>query len=111
MSEEVLNKTFVVEDDFERRGLSQAERANSKALGMRAMVASTVRRGERNPISSMAAVSSRPRRWRLGEIALVEETAERTWAAMERALAESTLRESEEKYLRFGSVAAARDRA
>lgn len=94
---EVLDKTFVVEDDFERRGLTPAERANSKALGMRAMVASTVRRGERNPISSMAAVSSRPRRWTDGEIALVEETAERTWAAMERALAESALRESEER--------------
>lgn len=95
---QVLEKTFVIEDDFERRGLTPEERANSKVLGMRAMIASTVRKGERNPICSMAAVSSRPRRWTPGEIALVEETAERTWAAMERALAESALRASEAKY-------------
>jgi PAS domain S-box-containing protein len=94
--EQVLDKTFVIEDDFERRGLSEAERSNSKALGMRAMVASTVRRGERNPLCSMAAVSSRPRRWTHTEIALVEEAAERTWGALERARAEAALRESEQ---------------
>ena len=96
--EQVLEKTFVIEDDFERRGLSDAERASSKALGMRAMVASTVRRGEKRPLCSMAAVSSRPRRWSPGEIALVEEAAERTWAAIERARGEAALRESEERF-------------
>lgn len=94
--EQVLDRTFVVEDDFERRGLTEAERAASKALGMRAMVASTMRRGEKRPLCSMAAVSSRPRRWTSAEIALVEEAAERTWAAVERARAEAVLRVSEE---------------
>ncbi|MGY3454033.1 PAS domain S-box protein [Bradyrhizobium sp. USDA 4353] len=102
--EQVLQKTFVVEDDFERRGLSEAERANSKALGMRAMVASTIRKGERNPLSSMAAVSSRPRRWTAGEIALVEEAAERTWAAMEHARADEELRESESRFQQFADA-------
>ncbi|WP_157063953.1 PAS domain S-box protein [Methylobacterium tarhaniae] len=96
--EQVLDKTFVIEDDFERRGLSEAERASSRALGMRAMVASTVRRGEKSPLCSMAAVSSRPRRWSPGEIALVEEAAERTWAAMERSRIEASLRRSEERF-------------
>ena len=59
--------------------------------------ASTVRRGERRPLSSLAAVSSRPRRWTPAEIALVEEAAERTWTAMERARSEAALREREER--------------
>lgn len=95
--EQVLDRTFVIEDDFERRGLSEAERVNSNALGMRAMVASTVRRGEKVLLSSMAAVSSRARRWSPAEIALVEEAAERTWSAIEWARAQVALRESEER--------------
>lgn len=41
---------------------------------------------------------SHPRKWTLAEITLVEETAERTWAAMQQAKAETSLRQSEEKY-------------
>jgi hypothetical protein len=55
----------------------------------------------------MAAVSSRPRRWRPCETAPVEETAECTWAAMERIPMESDLRESEAKYRSLYSNAAA----
>lgn len=105
--QQVLEKTFVMEDDFERRGLSEAERENSEALGMRAMLASTIRQGERNPLSSMVAVSSRPRRWTVGEIALVEEAAERTWSAMERARAEDELRESQARFQQFANASAA----
>ena len=39
-----------------------------------------------------------PRTWTATEIWLLEETAERTWAAVERAKAEEALRQSEEKY-------------
>jgi PAS domain S-box-containing protein len=93
--EVVREQTFVVEDDFERQGLSDEERRNSAALAMRAMVASTARKGKGTPLWSMAAVSSQPRRWTPDEIALVEEAAERTWAAVERARAETALRDSE----------------
>lgn len=86
--------TLVIEDDWERQGLSEAEKRNSHNLGMRAMVAATLRR-ENHPLWSMVAISSRPRRWMLAEIALVEEVAERTWVAIERARAEAALRESE----------------
>lgn len=105
--EQVLDRTFVLEDDFERRGLSQAERSNSKALGMRAMLASTVRRGEKNPLSSMVAVSSRPRRWSPAEIELVEDVAERTWSAIEYVRAQTSLRESEERFQQFARASAA----
>ncbi len=93
--EQVRDRTFVFDDDFERPGLSEAERANSKTLGMRAMLASTARKGEHAPLYSLVAVSSRPRRWTPGEIVLIEEAAERVWTAIERARAEATLRESE----------------
>ncbi|WP_247654227.1 MULTISPECIES: PAS domain-containing protein [Microvirga] len=89
------DRTFVIEDDFERQGLSDAEKHNSRSLGMRAMVAPTLRKGESHPLWSMVAISAQPRRWTRGEITLVEEVAERTWAAMERACAEEALRESE----------------
>lgn len=95
--EQVQHHTYVIEDDVERRGLTAEERANSKALGMRAMLASTIRQGEGTPLCSMMAVSATPRRWSPGEIALVEDAAERTWQAMERAKAEATLRENEER--------------
>ena len=42
--------------------------------------------------------ADRPRAWTPGEVRLVEEVAERTWAAVERARAERALRDSEAKY-------------
>ncbi|NJL66594.1 MAG: GAF domain-containing protein [Microcoleus sp. SM1_3_4] len=96
--EATFEGTLAIEDDWERQGLSEAEKRNSRNLGMRAMVAATLRKGENKPLWSMVAISSRPRRWTSAEIALVEEVAERTWAAVESAKAEQRLRESEAKY-------------
>ncbi|PQA59716.1 PAS domain S-box protein [Siphonobacter curvatus] len=93
----IFDETFVIEDDYERQGLSEAEKRNSKKLGMRAMVASTLRKGENKPLWSMVAISSHPRRWTPREIKLVEAVAERTWAAVGRAKLEETLRQSEQR--------------
>ena len=49
-------------------------------------------------VALLAAQQSTPRQWTETEVKLVEETAERTWAAVERAYAEAALRESEAKY-------------
>jgi PAS domain S-box-containing protein len=47
-------------------------------------------------LAAMLAVhQAAPRRWTADEVALIEETAERTWAAVERARAEASLRQSE----------------
>jgi PAS domain S-box-containing protein len=94
----IFDQTLVIEDELERQGLSEAERQNSGRLGMRAMVGATLRKGEGRPHWSLVAISSRPRSWTRGDIALVEEVAERTWAAVERARAEAALRESEARY-------------
>ncbi|WP_439555801.1 PAS domain S-box protein [Dyadobacter sp.] len=95
--ETTFEKTVVIEDDWERQGLSEEEKRNSRQLGMRAMIGATLRK-ENKPLWSMVAISSRPRKWTKNEIALLEEVAERTWAAIERAKAEEALRKSEEKY-------------
>lgn len=94
----VSGETLVIEDELERQGLSKDEIKNSGKLGMRAMIAATVRRGSEKPLWSMAAVSSQARRWKNHEVRLVEEAAERTWAALERAEAEESLRIAEERY-------------
>jgi PAS domain S-box-containing protein len=92
----VREQTFVLNDDLAPQGWSEAELANSRALGMRAVVATAARKGAGHSLSSLVAVSARPRRWTPGEVTLVEEVAERTWAAMTRAREEALRRQAEE---------------
>jgi PAS domain S-box-containing protein len=49
-------------------------------------------------VALLAVQQSTPRQWTETEVKLVEETAERTWATVERARAEAALRSSEAKY-------------
>ena len=53
----------------------------------------------RKLLAVIALHSKTPRAWSSEDIALVEEIAEQTWAAAERAQAEASLREAEERYL------------
>ena len=48
-------------------------------------------------VASLYVNFSRPHRWTTDELALIEDVAARTWAAVERARAEAALRESEER--------------
>ena len=50
------------------------------------------------PVGVLSLVQSKPRNWTNAEVQLTIETAERIWAAVERAKAEEALRKSEEKY-------------
>ena len=94
----VFDRTLVIGDVAETEGFSDTDRRNLGALGMRALVAATLRQGENRPLWAIVAISARPRRWTRGEVALIEEVTERTWAAVERARAEAVLRKSEAKY-------------
>ena len=68
-----------------------------KALRIRAYIAAPL--VKENRIAAYLGVNQMNlREWTPQEVKLVEETAERTWAAVERARAEAALRESEEKY-------------
>ncbi|PRY16398.1 PAS domain S-box-containing protein [Pontibacter ummariensis] len=55
-------------------------------------------------VADLSVHQTKPRHWLDHEIALLLETAERTWAAVERARAEEALRESEERLQKVLSV-------
>jgi PAS domain S-box-containing protein len=72
------------------------EQAHYDAIQMRASIAAPlVKAGRLKAI--LAVHQSEPRHWTSGEVALVHEVAERTWAAVERATAETALRASEHR--------------
>lgn len=77
--------------------LGDSSRAAFKAAGIRAAVSVPLVKSER----LMAALEVRQptaREWTSQELAILEETAERTWAAVERARIEKALRESESRF-------------
>ena len=96
--------TLVSEDMIQDPALTDTDRKNVAAMGFGALIAAPVRRGSGNPIWSIIAVMARSRRWSAAEVALVEETAERTWSAIERARAEAALRDSEERFRTFAEA-------
>jgi PAS domain S-box-containing protein len=55
---------------------------------------------ENRVVGALCVTQMRPRKWRPEEFELVKETAERTWAAVERARAEAALRKSEQRMQR-----------
>jgi hypothetical protein len=75
--------------------LSEADQTTYAAVGVRAFVGVPLVK-EGRFVALFGLHSATPRAWTSDEVALVEETAERTWAAVERARAEKALRESEE---------------
>ena len=89
------DQTLVIDNVAKMEGLSDDDRANLDGLGLRSLVAVTLRKGDKNPLWAIVAVSTRHRVWTQGEVSLVEEVAERTWAAVERVRAEVALREGE----------------
>jgi PAS domain S-box-containing protein len=99
-------RSVAVADAERNARMSEAERVAFAAGMVRAAVAVPLNKGGR-----LAAVFFLhfpvPHEWPADEVALVEETAERTWAAVERARAEAALRESELERVREQS---ARDR-
>jgi len=92
------DRTLVIDDLAHTEDLSDADRQNLGALGLRALVAATLRRGGDGPQWAIVALSADVRHWTPGEVALLEEATERTWAAMEHARAEEALRLAEERY-------------
>lgn len=98
-------RTWVVEDAADGT-IAAAERDYCLAHGVAAWVdVPLVKGGELQ--AALFLVQDAPRRWNATEIALAEETAERTWAAVERARTEAALRASEERFARFANASAA----
>ena len=81
-------------------GISDAEREVFSLAHIGAYIAAPlIKSGEW--VATLAVHSIMPRKWKPNEIDLVKETAERTWAAMERARAEDALRKSEQQLKQF----------
>ncbi|MFC5849676.1 GAF domain-containing protein [Deinococcus petrolearius] len=93
-----LDRTLVIDDVAGAAGLSDLDRQNMSGLGMGALVAATLRRGEGRPLWCIVTVSAGARHWTPGEVALLEEATERTWVAMERARTEAARRASEARF-------------
>lgn len=77
-----------VEDAADDARFSESEKRLLDSLQLRALLVAPLRRGQSRVIWALAAGMAAPRQWDDGERVLLEEAAERTWMATERARAE-----------------------
>ncbi|MEA3066276.1 MAG: hypothetical protein QOJ27_2737 [Sphingomonadales bacterium] len=84
--------------DIRQLPLGPADRTAAwEAAGVRALITvPLVREGELKAL--LYVHEPQPRSWKRSDAAIVRDVAERSWAAVERALAEQSLRESEDHY-------------
>ena len=87
-------RTLVVADVANDDRFTERERTVRLAGGVQAYVATPLIK-EGRLVAFMTIFASAPREWAEDELVLIEETAERTWAAVERGRAEAALRISE----------------
>jgi PAS domain S-box-containing protein len=92
-----LGKTYVIYDAENEEQFSEEERAICRGINVQAfVVVPLIKQGQW--VVNVVAHYSKARNWTQYDISILEETAERTWAAVERARAEAELRQSEVKY-------------
>lgn len=90
-------RTYVNADFADDARMNAGQKASYARLGVRAAIIVPIVKSGR--LAGVLAVhDARPRAWRPDEIALAEETAQKTWHAVERARAEKALRESEARF-------------
>ena len=90
-------RNFVLNDAESDEEITAEERERYRALEIRSLINVPLVKNRRL-IAVLGISDVRPRKWSADEIELVRETAERTWAAVERARAEAALRQSEERF-------------
>lgn len=87
-------KALIIDDVEAAPSIPAADLPGYRAFALRALMgAPLVKAGEL--VAAMVVIKSTPHSWTAQEISLVHETAERTWAAVQRGRAEMELRESE----------------
>jgi PAS domain S-box-containing protein len=92
--------------DTEQDAQLEAQRAAYRSIGIRAWAAVPLVKS--GALVAIVGIHSRmPRDWTTAEIRLLEDVAERTWAAVERARAEAALRASEERFREFTKASSA----
>ena len=96
-------RTLIVADTELDERLSTAERIAFAGIGVRAFVAvPLVKNGRFVAVLGLDNLAARS--WSPTEIALAEEVAQRTWAAVERARVEASLHESDERFRQFSNA-------
>ena len=93
LSRQRRGETTVVADVLADADFGERERSAWSSAGMRSLVVAALVKGGRL-VAGFGVQTARPREWHRDEVALVRETAERTWDATERARAEEALREA-----------------
>lgn len=88
---------LIVGDVENHPRFSTEERIAWGKAGVRAAIVATLAKDGRL-VAELGVHSTAPREWTEAEIELVQDVAERTWAAAQRARAEAALRESEERF-------------
>lgn len=88
---------LIIHDLWNDASLSEADKQSIEAMDMHAAMTTPLRRGEREVVWALNVGEKNPRTWTDQDRILVEDAAERTWAAMERTRAEEELRESEKR--------------
>lgn len=87
-------ETMRIDDTYRHPHVDETGRSNLDLIDTRAaIVVPLVRRGEF--VAFMSVQHATPWAWSDGEVRLVQEVAERTWATVERASAEAALRDSQ----------------
>jgi PAS domain S-box-containing protein len=89
-------RTTAIQDIERDPRLAEAERGAYRRFGIRSYVAVPLVK-DRRFVALLAVHEGEPCAWRPDDVALIEEVAERTWAAVERARAEAALRQSERR--------------
>jgi PAS domain S-box-containing protein len=89
-------RTVVVDDVQADAAFSAGERAAFAAVDVAALVGVPLVKGGRL-VGGLAVQSAQPRRFEANEVSLIEDTAEATWASVERARSEAALREANER--------------
>jgi PAS domain S-box-containing protein len=95
-AELAAGRVVVVPDIASAPGLSAQERAAYAALGIGAIAGVPLVK-EGSFVANLNVHYVSPHAWTSDELVLIEETAQRTWAAVERSRAEDALRRSEER--------------
>jgi PAS domain S-box-containing protein len=85
------NSPLIMEDATADLRLPPAERAQYEALAFRAFVVQPLHK-EGKWVASFVVGQSAPREWEPSELEMIQETAERTWSAVERARSDEALR-------------------
>jgi PAS domain S-box-containing protein len=95
---ELTTRPLVVHDAEGDPRFSNAEKVMLAQVRQRALLVAPLWRGQQGGVWAVPPPVPTPRQWTDSERLLLEEVAERTWTAVERARAEQALRVSEEKY-------------